>query len=364
MHGLRLVSAVGQVAAHLRSELERGHWSGKMPGADGLAAELGVNRKTVEAALRQLEKGGHLVGQGPGRHRLIVAPGGKTARPLRVATLLYEPADRVVAFIVELQHALREAGHTVVSPAKSLTELGMDAARVGRLVRQTAADAWVVLAGSHEVLEWFCAQPVPTFAFSGRQTGLPIAGARPDKAPAISAATRHLIGLGHRGIVFLTRRDRRLPEPGGRERAFLDELKAHGLTQSPAGQFNLPDWEETREGLQHLLTELYRVTPPTAFIIDEAPFFVATQQLLARRRILAPERVSLICTDPDPIFAWCTPSIAHIRWDAGPIVRRIVRWAATVSRGGRDVRQALTAAEFVPGGTIGPAPQGVSAARI
>ena len=358
MHALRLVSAVGQVAAHLRTELERGHWSTKMPGVDWLAAELGVNRKTVESALRQLEKEGHLVGQGPGRHRLIVAPGGTTARPLRVATLLYEPADRLVAFIVELQHALREAGHTVISPAKSLTELGMDAARVGRLVRQTAADAWVVLAGPHEVLEWFCAQPVPAFAFAGRQTGLPIAGARPDKAPAISAATRHLIGLGHRGIVFLTRRERRLPEPGRSERAFLNELKAHGFKLDPAGQFNLPDWDESREGLQHLLSELYRVTPPTAFIIDGAPFFVATQQLLARRRILAPEQVSLICTDPDPTFAWSTPSIAHIRWDAGPNVRRIVRWAATVSRGTKDVKQTLTPAEFVPGGTIGRATQG------
>ena len=68
-----------------------------------------------------------------------------------------------------------------------------------------------------------------------------------------------------------------------------------------------------------------------------------------------PEDVSLICTDSDPNFAWCEPSIAHIRWDYLPVVRRIVRWAANVSIGKTDLRQTSTKAEFVEGGTIGPA---------
>ena len=352
MHALRLVSAVGQVAAHLRAELKRGHWTGKMPGADGLAAELGVNRKTVEAALRQLEKEGHLVGQGPGRHRRIVARGGSTAHPLRVSILFYEPSDRLLAYIVELRHALEEAGHTVISAAKSLTELGMDVARVGRLVRQTPADAWVVMAGSREVLEWFCAQRVPVFALFGRREGLPIAATGPNTHTAVRTATRELLALGHRRIVSICRSERRKPDPGITEQIFLEELASHGI---PIGDYNLPDWEETREGFQQLLKSLFRVTPPTALLIDEPAIFAAAQQFLARRRILVPEEVSLVCLDPDHTFAWCVPPISHVRWDFGPVVRHIVRWAATVSRGGSDVKQTLTPAQFVPGGTIGPA---------
>ena len=181
---------------------------------------------------------------------------------------------------------------------------------------------------------------------------MPIAGAGPDKLPALAAAMRHLIGLGHRRIVLLTRRERRVPNPGPSERAFLDALTAHGI---PAGDFNLPDWEETREGFQELLGSLFRVTPPTALIIQEAPFFVATLQFLGARGIRVPEEVSLVCTDPDPAFAWCTPPIAQIRWDTRLAVRRIVRWAANVSRGRRDVQQTSGAAEFVEGGTTGPA---------
>jgi DNA-binding LacI/PurR family transcriptional regulator len=352
MARLHPLSASAQAAAHLRAELERGHWSGMMPGVNQLAPELGVTRKTVEAALRQLEHDGLLINQGPGRRRLIVLPNGVAMRPMRVAILLYEPTDRHLEYIIELQHALAEAGHSVVAIAKSLVELNMDVTRVSRLVKQTAADAWVVVAGSTEVLKWFCAQPRPVFALFGRREGLTIAAMGPDKSEALAAATRHLVSLGHRRIVMLCRQLRRLPKPGSSEQAFLDELKAHRL---PACDYNLPDWEETKEGFQKLLRSLFRVTPPTALIIDEASFFIATQQFLASRVIRVPQQVSLICTDADPAFAWCTPAISHIRWDSGPLVRRIVRWAATVSRGGMDVKQTSVPAEFVIGGTIGRA---------
>jgi len=353
MQPFHLLSAAGQVAAHLRAEVERGRLSGMMPGVNRLGVELGVNPKTVEAALQQLEHEGLLTGQGPGRKRLIVAPGANTARPMQVAILLGEPADRQLEYIVELQHALAEAGHRAIFPDKYLLELGPNLARLDRLVKQTAADAWVVCAGTREVLEWFSTQPMASFALFGRRAGLPIAATGPNKPPAIAAATRHLIGLGHRRIVLLTRRMRRLPEPGRSERAFLGELESHGI---PTSAFNLPDWEETTEGFQEILGALFRVTPPTALIVDESPFFAATQQFLAKRGIQVPEAVSLICTDADPTFAWCKPAISHIRWDSRPVVRRIVGWAAAVSRGRQDLRQTSVLAEFVVGGTIGPAP--------
>lgn len=71
-----------------------------------------------------------------------------------------------------------------------------------------------------------------------------------------------------------------------------------------------------------------------------------------KRRV--PEDVSLVCTDADPSFDWCQPPISHIRWDIDPVVRRVVRWVGNVSAGKPDLRQTLTPAEFVPGGTIGP----------
>jgi hypothetical protein len=355
MQPFNLISAAGQVAAHLRAAVARGEYSGMMPGVNRLGVELGVNPKTVESALQQLEREGLLVGQGAGRKRLIVPPGGKGPRPMRVAILLGEPSDRHLEYIVELQHALAAAGHAAIFPAKSLMELGMNVGRVGRLVRGTTADAWVVLAGSREMLEWFCTQPKPAFALFGRRIGLPIAATGPDNPPAFAAATHRLIELGHRRISLVVRRLGGQPEPGQCESVFLDKLKAHGI---PTSEYNLPDWRETKEGLQDLLSSLFRVSPPSALIIDAAPLFTAAQQFLARRDLRVPAQVSLICTDPDPTFAWCVPSIAHIRWDSQPLVCRIVRWVAAVGRGERDLRQTSVRAEFVAGGTIGPAPAG------
>lgn len=352
MAGTRFLTIAEQVAEHLRGEMMRARWSGLLPGSRQLAEELDVNIKTVEVALRQLEREGVLAGQGVGRKRRIVLPEARIACPLRVALLKYDPLSLAQGYMSDLQHLLAAAGHGAFFANKSLMELGMNVPRISRYLTEINADAWVVTAGSRELLEWFTTQPLPAFALFGRREGLPIASTGPDKPPAVAGATRHLLRLGHRRIVLLARRERRLPEPGKSERAFLNELEAHGIR---SGSYHLPDWEETIEGFHGCLDALFRVTPPTALIIDEAPFFVAAQQFLARQRILVPEHVSLVCSDDDPSFAWCRPSVAHIRWDSGQVVRRIVRWAHNVSHGKQDLRQTLTRAEFIPGGTIGPA---------
>jgi DNA-binding LacI/PurR family transcriptional regulator len=116
----------------------------------------------------------------------------------------------------------------------------------------------------------------------------------------------------------------------------------------------LPEWDETPVGLRQLLGSLFEHTPPTVLILDEAPFFTAAQQFLAGRGMRVPGDVSLVCADPDPSFAWCVPPISHIAWDSGKMVSRIMKWARNVSQGKRDLRQTLTSAGFVEGGTIGP----------
>jgi DNA-binding LacI/PurR family transcriptional regulator len=101
---------------------------------------------------------------------------------------------------------------------------------------------------------------------------------------------------------------------------------------------------------------MFRLTPPTAIIIDEAKVFIAVQQDLARRGILAPEHVSLVATDQDAYFDYIRPTVAHIRCDTTPWARRITKWADHVAIGKEDRRQTLTQASFVEGGTIAPTP--------
>jgi DNA-binding LacI/PurR family transcriptional regulator len=349
------LSVADQVAEHLRAEILRGRWSGVIPGKHQLAAELGVNNKTVETALRQLEKTGLLIPQGAGRRRHINPDGGNKNRALRIAFFLNEGVqDMKSELYIELSHALHDAGHTLLVAEKSLSELRFDVARTARMVEQTRADAWIILAGSREVLEWFAAQPMPSFALFGHRIGIPIAAVSPDKPPSVAEATSHLIRLGHSRIVLLCRKIRRLPVPGLSEAVFLETLRTHNCK---AGDYNLPDWEETNEGFQACLSALFKFTPPTALIVDEAAYFVAAMQFLLSRGLRVPQDVSLVCTDDDPAFDHCHPPVACISWDRQQVMRRVQTWVQNVSRGKSDLRQVLTPSSFSPGGTVGRAPQ-------
>jgi DNA-binding LacI/PurR family transcriptional regulator len=357
MQPVRRISLIDQTAEQLRQAVRGGRWSERLPGVLRLAAECDVSTRVVRAALRQIEAEGLISGQGPGRSRGIAASArcriAIPMHPLRVGIFFHDAvADRQLGYMVELQRALEAGGHVVFHAKKSQVELEYDLRRISRLICETPADAWVVGAGTHEVLKWFSTHPVPSIALFGRRRGLPIAGVGPNKVAAYTEVTRELIRLGHRRIVLLCRKLRRLPEPGSSERAYLKELAAHDIQVS---QYNLPDWEESVEGFHALLSSLFQVTPPTALIIDEPPLVAAAQQFLAAHHFLVPEHVSLVCSDNDASFAWCKPPISHIRWAPGPVIRHVVRWAGNVSHQRVDLKQTLFPAEFVRGGTIGPA---------
>jgi DNA-binding LacI/PurR family transcriptional regulator len=247
--------------------------------------ELGIDVKTVWAALQLLEQEGMLIGQGAGRARRIVAAKvGSAGHALRVAILAGERSDLRLGYMVELQHQLTTAGYDAFHPPSTLEELRMNVRRVARLVEKTEADAWIVMAASREVLEWFAGREIPTFAIFGRRRGVPVAGVGPDKPPAYVTLTNRLHQLGHCRMVMLVRSMRRLPEPGASEAAFLDTLRGQGIA---TGSYHLPDWEDSKEGFHACLISLFQHTPPTALIIDEGRLLVAALQFCADRRIVS-----------------------------------------------------------------------------
>jgi DNA-binding LacI/PurR family transcriptional regulator len=352
-------SAAEQVAAHLIAEIGKSRWAGRLPGVNRLAADLGVSRETVRAALLIVEQSGHLKSTGAGKPRVIVRdrPAPPAARRgLRVALLLRERLDQEVnsAFlnlILRLRHALEKAGHICISPPKSQDELGLSPPRIIRMVEQTEADAWVIATGSLELLEWFCRQPLPALAIGGRLRDLPIAGASTDHLETTRALFRRLIAMGHRRITWITERERRIPCLGKVERTLKDELEAKGI---PFGEFNMPDWEETPEGLEKLLHKLFRLTPPTAIHTSEWATCVGVLSFLHRRGLRVPEDVSVITETTEVATLWHRPLIAHYLCDYSDLERRIMRWVAAVARGEKDLKQSYFQAGFEAGGSIAP----------
>jgi hypothetical protein len=329
-----------------------------MPGKLVLAAELGVNHKTVKAALALLEREGVLVNQGECKPRgIAVGKRGRRGegvrgrgRALRIGILLHEEDNKRVDYIVEIRHRLLEAGHAPFFAKRTLTDLRMDVGKVAALAQGSAADAWVVVAGSSGVLQWFAAQPPPVFGLFGFITKAGIAGAGPDHAPAFAEVARTLTGLGHRRIALLGRPEHRVPSPGRAETLFLQTLQKEGIELSDD---HFPLWDGSPEGYQRCLEELFRNSPPTALLIQEPELFAAAFRFLAGRGIRVPQDVSMVCADWDHTFAWQIPSVAHIRAESEPWVRRLVGWAAHMSLGKEDRRRLFSKAEFVNGGTVG-----------
>ena len=358
MPSLRRLTVAEQAAAHLREGLRRGRWAGSLPGVARLAVELGVSTNTVQGALRMLEGEGLLGVHGRGRSRTIHL--GDTAESkLRVGILLYNAtlgeAPQTARLLSQIQHDLKAAGHEVFCAAKSQVALRHNVKHIAAHIEENPAHVWIVESGSRQVLEWFAGQAKPCLALFGRTDGLPIARTGPDKVAAYAAATRCLLGLGHRRIVLICRRLRRTPKPGNVEQVFLDELAAGGIA---TGGYCLPDWEETPGGFHALLVSLFRTTPPTALIIDETCFFHSAIAFLARRGIRVPADVSIVATDYDASFFWHHPPVAGMRWENEPIIRRIARWVEAARKGRADRETINYPAEFVPGETIGPARKG------
>ena len=342
-----------QVVEVLRDGMLGGRWRGTLPGRDQLAGELGVSHTTMEAAMRRLAKEGMLVSQGTGKRRRIVLPEGDfQPRHFRVRFLAYESVDRTAPHVIDLLDRLNRNGFTPKLAAKTLLDLKMDAKRVARFVQSVPADAWIVAAGSREVLQWFCDQPVPAYAYFGVKSGLPIAGCAVTKD--IQPVIRSLVQLGHQRIILLDRQDHADSGPSLLGQTFLDILQSEGIKPS---SYHLPVWGYHPAGLHSCLESYFKTTPPTALISEESAILLAVRDHLARRNIIAPRDVSLVCLDQDPSFNWCDPLVAHFTWDFAPIIRRVVSWAKNVARGKNDCRQTATMAKFVEGGTIGPVPK-------
>jgi DNA-binding LacI/PurR family transcriptional regulator len=352
MTQMGILSKIEQSANYLRAEIANGRWQNEIPGRVDLAIELGVNAKTVESALRLLEDEGLLIAQGAGRRRRISYLA-RTRGTLKITFLVYEHSDPVQISYNDFIHKLTRAGYSSSIAEKSLMDLGMNMRRVARYVKSIQTDAWVVASGPKEVLEWFSRQDVPVCAIFGRCIELPISSVRIDRTAALHSAVETLVKLGHRKIVMLARTERRKPYPGLFERNFLSELESHGI---PTGSYNLPDWDNNVESYHKCLAKLFDKSPPTALFIDEPPLYYAAQLFLSRRGLCVPRDVSIICHDPDRWYNWSQPTASHINWDARPVWSHLIRWTKQIAAGKHVIKRSSINAEFVEGGTIGPAP--------
>ncbi len=361
MHKLSRPSIIELTAAHVRQGLQEGRWDECLPGVRKLASDLDVSHDTVRAALKLLEAEGLLSAPcGAGQGRRLTARGKKSSsavrRSLRVGLL--QPHRRGAGsavsreLLLELLISIEHSGHECFIASQSSEELADDPRRLSRLVRESPADAWVAYAASQKMLEWFVKKQIPVIAIGGHSQNVPVACTRSDNSQALLEVMQLLVRLNHRRIVLICPRFWREPDLHPAARVFIEAMSAHQLH---ASSYNLPEWEETPEGIQVLLKSLFQATPPTALLVFEPAVAVAALLFLSQRGLSVPKDVSLVCLSFDPVFHQLKPAISHVEWDGEPHIRRVTRWVSDLAKGTADRETKTIHAIFVRGGTVSEA---------
>ncbi|MDH4409805.1 MAG: GntR family transcriptional regulator [Verrucomicrobiales bacterium] len=347
-------SVASKTTELLRREIKLGALRGKLPGVRKLATDLNVSRDNVRTALLRLETEGWLRSAKHGRAREVagVPPrGAAQRRVLRVGVLIFEPLMAMPTIlqrlIMSIHHRMEAAGHSVTL----ITERGQPSeARLKRAVDGIEADAWVLHRASRPVMQWFVDRGVPVYAAGGMAHGLPIAASSIHLARAVEQAVDEFVRLGHRRIVLIAAAYLRKPVPSSSIARFIEVMGRHGIK---VDNYHLPDWEETPAGLQRLLASLFKVTPPTAIIVEAPTHMLGTLAFLKARNLGMPGQVSFAVMFPDATFEWWQPTVSHFRWNEEPFFKHLERWLGRIAEGHTDVSQRHVEAVFVKGGTTG-----------
>jgi DNA-binding LacI/PurR family transcriptional regulator len=346
----RLQTAADQLASHIRDQIMSGQLYGAMPGINRLATQYQIHRTTAETALEELQAEGLIIEQGAGKPRKIVVPENDVRPKFTIRILTYHEMDRHSSYVVEIQDRLKQAGVINELAPKSLEQLGMKLSRVQKLVADTPADAWLVMSGSREILAWFASQKLPAFAMFGRLNEERLAATGADKAYAYREMVDRLVDLGHQRIAILVLGERRNPEPGESEQAFLDQLEKRGVLTS---KYHIPDWKDTPDGLRKVIQSLFSVTPPTALVMGMPVLYHAVAGHLRQMGLHTPRDVSLVSSDFCGSFAWCQPTVSYVDFSSKVMFDHVVRWAENIMEGVDYRKKIYAKATFYEGGTIG-----------
>lgn len=353
----RAISISESTAEVIKTGLQTRRWPG-LPGERYLAAELGVSRATIRNALALLTDLGHLSSPTQGHKRSVRAlPVGAPCSGLRVDLLvgrdfhLLDQDDQQV--LTGLVQAVEKAGHWVAQDFPNLSTIKPAAGGFERFIKDRPADVRIIYGGAWEVLRWFAQRPEPVLALGGRSLGLELDSVGIDTSLAVGEAVRALTRLGHRRIAFICHRYiREAPTPGRILRAFMDGLAAVGVE---ASAYNLPAWDESVEGLQEVLEELFRITPPTAILVGSSLALAGLVSFCNQRGLRIPGHLSLVVLESSLSVQWFRPKLAMIRITPYPeIVSAVMDWLKQPSREGREPLVRLLPCSFVEEESLAP----------
>lgn len=205
--------------------------------------------------------------------------------------------------------AARAAGYEVL--AYSL--LGYDEGLPGNLTQvlgQIADGVIALLPFSHDYLGALAAMRVPVVTVEDCAERLPYPSITSDNYGGACEAVRHLTGLGHRRIGFITGHEK-LNSALDRRRAYLDQLAEQGIPHDPA---LIARGDYTQRGGYEAARQLLSLPqPPTAIFAANDDTALGVLTAAQERGLRVPRDLSLVGFDDAPSASQIRPALTTVR---------------------------------------------------
>lgn len=359
-HLPKRISLVHETANTLMEWISQGVLSEALPGEMQLKARLGVGRDTLRLALKLLAEEGWVLPAAKGQQRRV-----QTGRLPRRESALQEqlPVMFLSPFLVEHRQTLLEMEDTRLGLAEQgralrfvspgIFHLQHPERHLERLVRTHPAAAWVLYITSEPMQRWFEQQKLPAFLYELPFPGVKLPYVSTDWGAAAFHAGVQLVRHGHRRIGILEYQERRpgfIAEEQGLERA---------LATVGGGKVLVFKDDRTPQAVARSLESLFGLKErPTALVLTRAAQMLTCYSWLASRGIRVPADLSIVSLPNDSWFAEFHPPVCYYQPDPRSMSRLIAQRILELVATGKVTRKSvLVPMEYMPGATIGPAPE-------
>jgi DNA-binding LacI/PurR family transcriptional regulator len=208
-------SLVAQTVESLRAGIRSGYWREHLPGERELCEHLEVSRRTIGAALHELERQGWIeVAQRQrrriARRRASAAP---SAARRSIVILSASPVQGMPQQTLVMMDALKErltkAGYALDFQVSSACFTAHPARALQKLVAEKPASVWLQLGSADPTQQWFAEKGIPCLLLGTGHSESALPSVDSDHRAACRHAGGVLLGRGHLRIAIVLPQGRR-----------------------------------------------------------------------------------------------------------------------------------------------------------
>jgi LacI family transcriptional regulator len=145
-----------------------------------------------------------------------------------------------------------------------------------------------------------------------------------DDAEGIRLGVEHLVGLGHRRIVFLVNEPMANSSIMRRAGAFKDEIRRHGLNGAQVVDCSIQYWDDSYLSGYNKMPEVWKLRPTAIFAVSD-PGAWGVSKWLAEQGIRVPDEVSLLGFDDARPSRFMHPGLTTIAHPMAEMAARAVQ---------------------------------------